>query len=74
MAGGGGAEDCATPWTDTMQQAASDSQCAELRTDTLTPIYVVTIQQSVSAMRPEILVVSPQMRLTGCGRRAMLSF
>ena len=43
-----------------MQQAASDSQCAELRTDTLTPIHVVTIQQSVSAMRPEILVVSPQ--------------
>jgi hypothetical protein len=56
-----------------MQQAASDSQCAELRTDTLIPIYVVTIQQSVSAMRPEILVVSPQMRLTGCGRCAMLS-
>ena len=73
MAGGGGAEDCATLWTDTMQQAASDSQRAVLRTDTRTPIYVVTIQQSVSAMRPEILVVSPQMCLTGCGRRAMLS-
>jgi hypothetical protein len=56
-----------------MQQAANDSQCAELRTDTLTPIYVVTLQQSVSAMRPEILIVSPQMRLTGCGRRALLS-
>jgi hypothetical protein len=56
-----------------MQQAASDSQCAELRTDNLTPIYIMTIQQSVSAMRPEILVVSPQMRLTGCGRCTMLS-
>ena len=73
MAGGGVAEDCATPWTDTMQQAASDSQRAVLRADTMTPIYVVTIQQSVSATRPEILFVSLQMRLTHRGRREMLS-
>ena len=73
MAGGGGAEDCATPWTDTMQQAASDSQRAVLRADTMTPIYVVTIQQSVSAMRPDILFAHRQMRLTRRGRREMLS-
>lgn len=74
MTDGDGGDDWATPWTDAMQQAASDSQRAVLRADTMIPIYVVTIQQDVSAMRPEILVVSPQMRLTGCGRRAMLSF
>lgn len=70
---GDGGDDWATPWTDAMQQAASDSQRAVLRADTMTPINVVTIQQDVSAMRPDILFALRQMRLTRGSRREMLS-